>query len=360
MPVDVSRAPASASPLWIIALFIALSEATAGAAAITTNGSARLIFACFAVSFPTLVFAIFVWLLIKHAPNLYAPAQYSKDITPEMYRSGISISPAQSLFFGRAVAETVVPLDNNGEDRNVVVEQVARRFEAVVAESSITVSINRLKSDAELLQIPVTENMTVDHFLDSIYFALKPAVKPFTYDQAWTLIDEHGNEYTEMGTTWANSRNLSGDARLITEVGIRPGTSLTVIAKGKSQRRKPITHSSNDVIDDIRAKLRGRGIHVKDVLGRQRPRLLVRFGDAAYGLYIMRGSPQNDDDWVKLAIAATAELESERGFPIAPVIALDRQPSAGLLKTAFASSVAVMWLEQGVLVNAPWAAAIES
>jgi hypothetical protein len=60
MPINVSRAPAAASPLWIIALFIALSEATAGAAAITTNGVTRIIFACFAVAFPTLVFLVFV------------------------------------------------------------------------------------------------------------------------------------------------------------------------------------------------------------------------------------------------------------------------------------------------------------
>jgi hypothetical protein len=72
MPIDVSKAPSAASPLWVIALFIALSEATAGGAAITTNGTTRLIFACFAVAFPSIVFGVFVWLLIKHAPNLYA------------------------------------------------------------------------------------------------------------------------------------------------------------------------------------------------------------------------------------------------------------------------------------------------
>jgi len=106
--LDTSNAPASASPLWIIALFIALSEATAGVAAIITNGVARLIFAVFAVSFPTVVFVVFVWLLVKHAPNLYAPGQYSKDITPEMYRSGIRRD--ERIFIGRAFAESMAPL----------------------------------------------------------------------------------------------------------------------------------------------------------------------------------------------------------------------------------------------------------
>jgi hypothetical protein len=101
-----------------------------------------MIFACFAVAFPTVVFVVFVWLLIRHAPNLYAPGQYSRDITPEIYRIGIS--RADSVFFGRAVAESVVPLlgqAGQGEDHDAVVRQVALRFEAAVEESSVTVSL---------------------------------------------------------------------------------------------------------------------------------------------------------------------------------------------------------------------------
>jgi hypothetical protein len=362
MPLDVSRAPASASPLWIIALFIALSEVTAGAAAITTNGSARLIFACFAVSFPTAVFATFVWLLTKHAPNLYAPGQYSKDITPEIYRTGIGISAAESLFFGRAVAEAVVPLlgqGTDGESRGDVVEQVARHFEAAVAESSVTVSLNRLKPGAELLQLPITEETTVDSLLDSIYFALAPAVKPFTYGQAWTLINDLGNEYTEMGTVWARSRNISRDARPITEAGIVPGQRLIAAVKGggTERRRSPFTRRLASVVSDLRDELDNQGIPFEDVSGQQRPRLIVRLGGQAYGLYVMSGVPKENEDWVKLASAATAALESERGFPIVPVLALDQKPPGRVLKTADASRVAVLWLVQGVLHNAPWVAA---
>jgi hypothetical protein len=237
MPIDFSRAPASASPLWIIALFIALSEATAGAAAITTNGVTRLIFACFAVLFPSAVFAVFVWMLVKHAPNLYAPAQYSSEITPEIYRSGIGLSRSESVFLGRVVAEATVPPGANGEDRDDMVRQVAQRFEAAVKESSVTVSLGNLKPRADLLQIPVAENMEIDHFLNSIYFALSPAVEPFTYGRAWILVDEHGREYTDMGTIWANSRNLPSDLRPITEVGIEPGSRLTAVARAEARRR---------------------------------------------------------------------------------------------------------------------------
>lgn len=245
MPLDVSRAPTSASPLWVIALFIALSEATAGVAAITTNGTARLIFACFAVAFPTVVFVVFVWLLVKYAPNLYAPGQYSREITPEVYRIGIS--RADSIFLGRAVAESVAPLlrgTDEGEAHDALVDQVADRFEAAVEESSVTVVLAPpLKPSTEVVQIPVTKSTKIDSLLDSIYSRLQPAVRPFTYNLSWTLIDKNGTKYSDMGTDWARERDLISDTRPITAVGIGPGSHLTAVVKKRGNRQNLFSQS---------------------------------------------------------------------------------------------------------------------
>ena len=229
MPLDVSKAPAAASPLWVIALFIALSEATAGVAAVITNGTARLIFTCFAVVFPAIVFVVFVWLLIRHAPKLYAPGQYSQEITPESYRVGIS--QANSKVFARAVAKAVVPeLGKNFEQTNAeTIDQVARRFEEAVDESSVFVSIMPpLTPRGEVLQIPVTKDTTVRWLLDAIYWSIQPRVKPFTYGRAWMLYEEEGAfSFDKIGARWAEMRNLEDDTRPIVEVGIKPGSRLT-------------------------------------------------------------------------------------------------------------------------------------
>jgi hypothetical protein len=241
MPLDVSRAPASASPLWIIALFIALSEATAGVAAITTSGSARLIFACFAVAFPTLVFAVFIWLLVKHAPKLYAPGQYSREITPEIYRAGISQADAQ--FIGRALAKTVVPLlDDLGDDesdREAAVEQVVLDFEAAFRESSIEIEVVPPQPDDESLRIPVTAKTPVGNFLDMVWFELKGRVAPYTYGGDWVLIScDSEKRYSDMGTSWAHRHGLKRDTRPIPEVGIKPGDCLRAIIKSEVPSRK--------------------------------------------------------------------------------------------------------------------------
>ncbi|HEY1701932.1 MAG TPA: hypothetical protein VGG75_19670 [Trebonia sp.] len=231
MPLETSRAPVSASPLWIIALFIALSEVTAGVASITTNDVARLIFACFAVAFPAVVFGTFIWLLIKHAPKLYAPGQYSKDITPEIYRIGIR--RADSMFIGQAVAKSVAPLIGGyeGTEGDAAVARVAEKFAAALDESIITVNLEALKPGARDLSIPSTLESGIQDILNEIYFTLEPAVPVASYDPSWILVDKDGNPYGSMGISWASKRGLVDDPRTINEVGISPGMRLAAVPK---------------------------------------------------------------------------------------------------------------------------------
>lgn len=230
MPLDTGKAPTSASPLWIIALFIALSEVTAGAASITTSGATRMIFACFAVSFPVVVFVVFIWLLIEHAPKLYAPGQYSQEITPEVYRTGIS--RVDTTLLSRAVARTVVLSDaENGQgSEDLQIERAARIFEEVFEESSIEIEVSPKGYTDSPLKIPVTSETQVSEFLDQIWFDLRGAVKPFTYGRSWVIINpSDGALYTDIGRTWANERKIFSDVRPITEIGILPGTKLKVV-----------------------------------------------------------------------------------------------------------------------------------
>lgn len=63
------------SPLPVIALFILLSQALAGYGTIATSGTTGTIFTCFAVSFPFVVLAVFVWLLVTHTHRKALRAQ---------------------------------------------------------------------------------------------------------------------------------------------------------------------------------------------------------------------------------------------------------------------------------------------
>jgi len=119
------------------------------------------------------------------------------------------------------------------------VEDIERVTEASISESSLTVSIDRIKPGKEPLRIPIFEDSTVSSVLDVIYFSLKPEVRVFTYAKSWVLVDDDGNKYADMGTAWAQSRGLSRDERPIAEVGIVPGFHLTAIKNRKAGRIKP-------------------------------------------------------------------------------------------------------------------------
>lgn len=235
MPLDVSEAPAAASPLWIIALCIALSEAIAGVAAIVTDGTSRMIFTCFATGFPVVIFCGFIWLLVKHTPKLYAPGQFTERVTPEIFRAGIGISQAGSINLGRAVADAMAPLlwdDRGGESLETAAEQVARRFEAAVTASAVTVTLHYLKPGEDDLRIPVTERTTVTELLDGIYLAIVPAVRPDSYGKTWILLGENGEELPGIGVPWARERGMIRDERNLADAGILPGSTLAVVAKG--------------------------------------------------------------------------------------------------------------------------------
>ncbi len=232
--INTRQAPAYPSPLWIIALFIALSEITAGIAAIATDGTTRFIFAIFTVTFPLIVLAVFIWLLVRHPANLYGPWQYSEGVGVEAYAAALNRQRRTTSLVYRHAASEAVALASSRESgasdsgSAVSVERVKEDFDRLIRESSIVVDCSAFR-DGEPVLIPVTQETTAAELLNAIYFELAPAVRPFTYGESWLLADQSGHRLTELGTQWARRRNRGQDLRRLEEVGIELGSSLTVV-----------------------------------------------------------------------------------------------------------------------------------
>lgn len=230
--MKTAEAPKYPSPLWIIALFITLSEMMAGTAAIATTGSTQLIFALFAVVFPLLVLGTFIRLLIRYPAHLYGPWQYTSEVGIETYAEALSRQfRTASKVYSEATMDALAYAGEArtarvGSEEGLTKEAVAKHFEEVVERNSITVDRSKLISGATPVQIPVTEHTTVADLLDTIYFEISPAVHPFTYGSSWLLIDEAGTMLTNMGTRWAG---YDRDERTLNEVGIHRGSRLEVV-----------------------------------------------------------------------------------------------------------------------------------
>lgn len=233
--VDISHAQANPSPLRIIALFIGLSEAIAGGAAVATGGAPRMIFAIFAVCFPLVVLGVFIWILLEHPANLYSPGQYTSQTTIESYARTLSRQRRdESLVFQRAISEASTAMAEAAQEGaptpDALRERVETIFEHAVEEGTLTIDRSKLIEGAEPIQLPVSSHTTVQELLDSVYFSIASAVKPFTYNKSWILADESLTPLTEMGTRWAKRKAaMSADHRKIADIGIKPAATLSVL-----------------------------------------------------------------------------------------------------------------------------------
>jgi hypothetical protein len=241
--LNTSDAPRYPSPLWIIALFIALSETTTGVAAIVTEGAIALIFTIFAVTFPLVVLSVFIWLLLNHPGNLYSPWQYPQGTSIEGYVAALSRETRRTtVVLGAAIGEavaTAAAADYARSDipakRDDIRRMAADTFDKAVSQSSITVDRSRFFGAVEPVHIPVASDTTVDELLDSIFFTLSPSVEPFTYNKSWVLADSDLVPRNAMGTLWAQRQGRQRDERSLADAGMIPGSTLIAV---------PLTHTT--------------------------------------------------------------------------------------------------------------------
>jgi len=231
------------NPLGIIALFIVMIY---GFAALTLGASTHLVEAerqplvWFLVAFPVLVLVTFGWLVSCHHEKLYAPGDFKTD---DSFLRGLAkskhtaeVQEIQSQLKTK-INEAVTEVANQGSGGNVPIdpEQLKRVIEKISEQidsaTTITVDASKfLKDDHAVYTFPVAAFSTLSDLTDEVYFKLSPKVRAFHYGYSWVLRDAC------TGETVKNIRMLSdaepgvplSDKRTLSEVGIRPGTTLTV------------------------------------------------------------------------------------------------------------------------------------
>ena len=234
------RAPGVMNPLWIISLFLGLSEVTVGVAATQVRGWMQGSLIVFAIVFPSAIAAAFFAILWRKAYVLYAPRDFPES-TPvaafvaamggNVYGTSGAIEALVRSGVESAIADVAEPSISD-EVRNSAANHAIEVAGESLARRAILVDITSESMRAEAgataeITILVDEEMTVADFLNNIYFSLQGAVPPWTYGQSWWLEDGDGQSLLAMGTAWARKHDQSGDERLLSEAGIRPGQRLT-------------------------------------------------------------------------------------------------------------------------------------
>lgn len=233
--------PKVLNPLWIISLFLTVSEVAVGAAATQTQGWLQALLVIYSAVFPTGVAATFFAILIMKPYVLYAPKDYSSNPSVNDFVEALNSSRSRGIenmeASIRQAIEGVIPkiIDEKfgQRDQEEIVANAVRAAQTDFLLRTIHVSYLALDVTLSDLVLPVNADTPVQQVLDEIWSA-QGVVPAHSYGRDWVLFDaETKHQYRDMGTIWAQ-RNRIGlvDSRPIHEVGIRPGARLVAARLG--------------------------------------------------------------------------------------------------------------------------------
>ncbi|MFC7865094.1 hypothetical protein ACFU5B_14900 [Streptomyces murinus] len=229
--------PRVLNPLWIIALFLGLSETTVGIAAAESSGWVQGLLAVFAVSFPLLVSTVFFLILWQRPEVLYAPGDFPEHVPISTYVDGMRRRAAQDPDIIQAVVNdtlrVVLPAAlESPSDASDVLEEAMATAEQALAERVLTVDISPItKAPGDAYRCTVFSTQTVSGFLDALWAdALDGFVRPFRYGRDWVLVDRQSKrQLRDLGSDWARKNGMESDERLLSGVGITPASHLVAV-----------------------------------------------------------------------------------------------------------------------------------
>ncbi|MFF3458574.1 hypothetical protein ACFYXH_30500 [Streptomyces sp. NPDC002730] len=237
-PANAPGVPKALNPLWIISLFLTVSEAAAGTAATQTQGWLQAVLVLFSVAFPVGVASAFFAILVQRPYVLYAPKDYSKNPSVRDFVNALNTSRNRSVenmeASIRSAMEEVVPkmLDAkiSALSRDVIVAEAIESAREDFRHRFIEISYGQMDHDVASVQIPVGEDTVVQEFLNEAWSFAPEWIPPYTYGDKWVLVDqEKGLSYRKMGALWARRNGKGSDDRLLYSTGISAGDILHAV-----------------------------------------------------------------------------------------------------------------------------------
>ncbi|MGW7364578.1 hypothetical protein ACWGI8_14405 [Streptomyces sp. NPDC054841] len=227
------------NPLWIISLFLTVSEAAAGTAATQTQGWLQAVLVLFSVTFPVGVAAAFFAILVRRPYVLYAPKDYSKNPSVRDFVNALNTSRSRSVenmeASIRSAIEEVIPkmLDAkiSALSRDAIVAEAIESAREDFRHRFIEISYSQMDRDVPPVQIPVGEDTRVQEFLNEAWSFTPESIPSFTYGDKWVLVDqEKGRSYHKMGSIWARRHGRGErDDRPLYSTGISAGDILHAV-----------------------------------------------------------------------------------------------------------------------------------
>ncbi|WP_143264109.1 hypothetical protein [Amycolatopsis kentuckyensis] len=227
----LTEAPKVAGPLWVISLFLGLSEIAVTVATTQASGWIQAMLAIFSVVFPAAVATVFFLILWHDNKVLYAPREFGANTSVAEYAEAMTRNSRRSIDALESVlAESLEAVNGKLDALGATPTQ---RDEIVASVRSVArlsvVTIDLAAFDTRPLEVLVNDHTSVKELLNAVFFAVSPRVRPYTYGKDWILRDgPTGRLLKDIGTAWAKSHlKAHDDERPLSEIGISGGDVLT-------------------------------------------------------------------------------------------------------------------------------------
>lgn len=271
------------TPLWVISLFVSLTEAFLSIAVTQTSGTIQLALTIFVIVFPLLTAIGFFAVLWYKPLHFYAPTEYGKKLSPrelaEVFAPKRNLdesklyediqSTIRSTLTSKEIISKLSETVAKGAGKKIE-EQVAsvlisaadKTVEKIGTSNFLTIdSTQLLNQNGKIWRVPYEQFATIDDLLDDIWFSLTPYIPSYTYGEKWVLYNKKtGTVLKDIGYRWAAAHSEHRDNRSLQEVGITPGTRLEIIFPHRKETigvnlQIKSTHGDAEELDNLARNL---------------------------------------------------------------------------------------------------------
>jgi hypothetical protein len=240
------------TPLWIIALFLSLTETVLGVAVTQTNGGIQIALTAFVIGFPSLVAGAFFLILWKKPYVLYAPIEYGRETDVMRFVEAMQRRPLdEHRLYGeiqKVVRDTLTSEQLITDLSETVLQEAGKRPKEQIGrilDVAAGKAVERIREvgflaidsrpllgndEGRVWQVSYDQYGTISALLDDIWYSVG-TLPAFSFREKWVLRDSaSGRVFKEMGTRWAAEHGIPMDVRSLKEVGIVPGMTLEVVS----------------------------------------------------------------------------------------------------------------------------------
>lgn len=233
------------TPLSIVALFFGLVEGLLTYSSSQAEGGVQIAILTFMALFATGIAVAFFLILWHRNWVFYPPSDFSnpsvQTYVTAMRTDGPQISDVAADGISKALSAealvekldlTKVPENQRRLRIEQVIDEVRSNAIANVGESVIHIDARPLKGrNAPQWEEPYTDNLTIEALLNRVRLRLQP-FPPYEYGTVWILKDARSDKvFDDVDPNWRNQSRVRADERSLSDVGIRGGMHLEVVAK---------------------------------------------------------------------------------------------------------------------------------